>query len=60
MPASSAAAPSHRAESGVSSAGFITTVQPQASAGATFHTAFISGKFQGTIAATTPTGDSVV
>jgi hypothetical protein len=54
-PASSAARPSQSADSGVSSAGFSTTVQ-QASAGAIFHTAFISGKFHGTIAATTPTG----
>ena len=55
-PASSAACPSHSADSGVSSAGLSTTVQPQAKAGAIFHTAFISGKFHGTIAATTPTG----
>ena len=33
------------------SAGFSTTVQPQASAGAIFHMPIISGKFHGTIAA---------
>ena len=51
-----AACPSHKADSGVSSAGFSTTVHPQARAGAIFQTAFISGKFQGTITPTTPTG----
>jgi hypothetical protein len=55
-PAASAISPSASAVSGVNSAGLSTTVQPQASAGATFHIAFISGKFHGTIAATTPTG----
>jgi hypothetical protein len=35
-------------------------VQPQASAGASFHIPIISGKFQGTIAATTPTGSRTV
>ncbi len=34
----------------------ITTVLPASSAGAIFHTASISGKFQGVIAATTPSG----
>ena len=43
-------------DSGVSSAGLTTTVQPQASAGAIFHMPIMSGKFQGTMAATTPTG----
>ena len=48
------------ADSEVSSAGFITMVQPQASAGASFHMPIISGKFHGTIAATTPTGSRTV
>ena len=56
MPASSASSPSSSAVSGVSEAGFSTTVQPHARAGAIFHIEFISGKFHGTIAATTPTG----
>jgi hypothetical protein len=59
-PASSAAAPSHSADSGVSSDGFMTMVQPQAKAGAIFHTAFISAKFHGTMTATTPTGTRCV
>ena len=42
--------------SGVSCAGFKTTVHPAASAGATFHVARLRGKFHGTIAPTTPTG----
>ena len=42
--------------SGVSSAGFSTTVLPAASAGATFHEAIVSGKFQGVISPTTPSG----
>ena len=35
-------------------AGLSTTVLPIASAGATFHVSSIKGKFQGTIAPTTP------
>ena len=35
-------------------------VQPQANAGASFHIPIISGKFQGTITATTPTGSRIV
>ncbi len=46
-------------ESGVCSAGFSTIVQPAVSAGAIFHTAIISGKFQGMIWPTTPTGSRV-
>ena len=42
--------------SGVSSAGLSTTVQPAASAGASFQLARLSGKFHGTMAPTTPTG----
>jgi len=36
-----------------------TTVQPAASAGATFHEAISIGKFHGMIAATTPTGSLI-
>ena len=59
-PASSASSAMRSADSEVSSAGFITMVQPQASAGASFHMPIISGKFHGTIAATTPTGSRTV
>ena len=55
-----AGSPIRNADSEVSSAGFITTVQPQASAGASFHMPIIKGKFHGTIAATTPTGSRTV
>ncbi len=41
---------------GVCSAGFSTTQLPAASAGASFHTAISSGKFQGMIWPTTPSG----
>ena len=44
------------AQSGVSSAGLTTMVQPDASAGATFRVIMAIGKFQGEIAATTPIG----
>ncbi len=42
--------------SGVVSAGFSTTVLPQASAGASFHAAISSGKFHGMIWPQTPIG----
>jgi hypothetical protein len=42
--------------SGVSEAGFRTIVLPTASAGAIFQEASRNGKFQGTIAPTTPSG----
>jgi hypothetical protein len=42
--------------SGVSSAGFSTTVLPAASAGATFVDSSHSGKFHGVINPTTPRG----
>ena len=41
-------------------AGFNTTVHPQASAGPSFHDASSNGKFQATIAPTTPTGSRSV
>ena len=43
-------------DAGVCSAGFITTVQPAARAGANFHAAINKGKFQGIICPTTPIG----
>ncbi len=60
IPASSAIRSSSRAVSGVSSAGFSTIVLPAASAGATFQDAITSGKFQGTISPTTPSGSRKV
>ena len=60
IPASRASPASRLAESGVSSAGFRTTVLPHARAGPSFHEAMLSGKFQGTIAATTPRGSRKV
>src|SRR5699024_6625230 len=44
------------ADKGVAEAGFDTTVQPAAIAGAIFLVIIDSGKFQGVIAAHTPTG----
>ena len=59
-PASSAIFSSSIAVRGVSSAGLRTIVFPAASAGATFHDAIGSGKFQGTIIPTTPIGSRKV
>ena len=56
MPASSASSASRSAESGVSSAGLMTTVLPHASAGPIFQLAMLSGKFQGVMRPTTPSG----
>ena len=55
-PASSAASPSTVASSGVNGLGRSTTVHPVTSAGTTFHRFVVNGKFDGVIAATTPTG----
>ena len=52
----SASLASASALSGVSLAGFSTTVQPAAIAGATLRAIIRAGKFHGVIAATTPTG----
>src|SRR5699024_12320324 len=41
---------------GLSLAGFMTKVQPAASAGPIFRVSIAAGKFHGVIAATTPTG----
>src|SRR5690606_24406476 len=43
-------------EADVNSDGLITTVQPAASAGASFQAVSSNGEFHGTIATTTPTG----
>ena len=43
-------------ESGVSSAGLMTTVFPQISAGMIFHDGIAIGKFHGVIIPTTPSG----
>ena len=55
-PARWASSASANADSGVASAGLITTVQPAASAGATLRVIIDDGKFHGVIAAQTPTG----
>ena len=47
------------AVSGVHSAGFNTTVQPDARAGAIFHVASISGAFHGVISTATPLGSQL-
>ena len=59
-PTSIAISPSASAVSGVWLAGLRMTVLPHASAGATFHAASSSGKFHGTMAATTPIGSRSV
>ncbi len=59
-PASSASSAKRSAVSGVSSAGFNTTVLPAASAGAIFQQAIASGKFHGVISPTTPSGSRTV
>ena len=53
-PAACANSPSFKAVNGDRLAGFKMTQFPVANAGATFHDAIGSGKFHGTIAATTP------
>ena len=45
-----------RVDSGVSSAGLITQVFPQTSAGNSFHEGMAMGKFHGAIMPQTPTG----
>ena len=49
-------APSRNVASGVVGAGFTTTVLPASSAGGIFEPSVTSGKFHGTIRATTPSG----
>ena len=60
IPASRASSPRRIVESGVSSAGLITIVLPQASAGPIFHDAMLRGKFHGVIRPTTPSGSRKV
>src|SRR3954462_463558 len=55
-PASFAYSANFKSDSDVFDAGLMTTVLPQARAGAIFHVESISGKFHGVIAPTTPTG----
>ena len=55
-PASSASLATASAQSGVSSDGFTTIVQPAASAQPTLRVIIAIGKFQGVIAAQTPIG----
>ena len=55
-PARDASSASASAESGVSSAGLITIVQPAAIAGAILRVIMAIGKFQGVIATQTPMG----
>src|SRR5688500_9810231 len=59
-PASWTSAANSRVEAGACSAGLTTTVQPAASAGATFQLMSRTGEFHGVIAATTPTGSGTV
>jgi hypothetical protein len=54
-PARSQISANRMAVSGVNSAGFSTTVQPAAKAGAIFQASISSGKFHGMICPTTPT-----
>ena len=60
IPASVASAASRIAVSGDFSDGLRMNELPAASAGPIFQAAMISGKFHGTIAATTPTGSRVI
>jgi len=55
-PASAISSPMRSAARLASSAGLSTIVQPVASTGAIFQMALLTGRFHGTIAATTPTG----
>src|SRR3954452_18556685 len=59
-PACSNRAANSSVEAGACSAGLTTTVQPAASAGASFHEASSTGEFHGVMAATTPTGSRSV
>ncbi len=56
MPARSASSASASAEYGVWLAGFTTIVQPAARAGPALRVIIAAGKFQGVMAAQTPTG----
>ena len=56
IPAASTISAKTYEESGATSEGFSTTVQPAASAGATFRTTWFIGQFQGVMSAQTPIG----
>ena len=60
MPAFSAKYAKESADSGVSSAGLTTHVQPAASAAPTFLVIMALGKFQGVIMAATPIGSFTI
>ena len=60
MPAWVASSATRSRVSGVVSEGLMTIEQPAARAGMTFHMPIISGKFHGTMPATTPTGSFLV
>ena len=60
MPGLGASSAMRIAVSGDFSEGFSTSELPAASAGPIFQAAMISGKFQGTIAPTTPIGSRVI
>ncbi len=60
IPDSTAILSNSTAVSGVSSAGLRTTVLPAASAGPSFQPAMTSGKFQGVMSPTTPSGSRKV
>ena len=55
-PASAKISAHRLADSGVNSAGLSTTVQPDASAGASFQLSSMNGVFHGVISPATPTG----
>ena len=55
-PASAMISGSRVADSGVHSAGLSTTVQPEASAGASFQVSSMNGVFHGVISPATPFG----
>jgi hypothetical protein len=59
-PASAPSSASAMAVSGVCIGGLSTIVQPDASAGAALRVIIAAGKFQGVMAATTPTGCRIV
>src|SRR5215216_2558040 len=59
-PARSSSSIRYPADHGVSDDGLKTTVLPNASAGAILRTGVTTGKFQGQIAATTPSGSVTV
>jgi len=59
-PASTTNSTSSRPTSGISEEGFITTALPAASAGSSFQPGVATGKFQGVISETTPSGSRMI